>query len=64
MVHIESINTNGFLDYKDLSARWKRPVNTLRIWVMEKRLIPSFKAGTCVLFKESYIQEIEAKGRV
>lgn len=53
-----------FLTYKELAERWKRPVNTLRIWVMEKRLKPSFKAGSCVLFTESYIREIEAKGRV
>lgn len=56
--------TNEFLTYKELAKRWKRPVGTLRAWVMEKRLKPSFKAGSCVLFTESYIREVEAKGQV
>lgn len=53
-----------FLTYKDVAERWKRPIGTLRTWVMEGRLKPSFKAGNRVLFKESYINEIEAKGWV
>ena len=49
------------LSYKDLSERWQIPVNTLRIWVMEKRLKP-LKLVRAVRFHESYIQELEAKG--
>lgn len=26
------------LSYKDLSARWQIPINTLRVWVMQGRL--------------------------
>jgi excisionase family DNA binding protein len=51
-----------WLSYKDLSERLQIPVNTLRIWVMEKKLIP-VKFGRLVRFSESYIQELEAKGR-
>lgn len=50
-----------WLSYKDLSERLQIPVNTLRIWVMEKKLIP-VKFGRLVRFSESYIQELEAKG--
>jgi hypothetical protein len=49
------------LSYKDLSERWQIPVNTLRIWVMEKRLKP-LKLVRAVRFPESYIQELETKG--
>lgn len=50
-----------FLTYKDLSERWKVPINTLRIWVMEKKLKP-IKLGRLVRFQESYIIEIETRG--
>ena len=49
------------MSYKDLSVRWQIPINTLRVWVMEKRLKPT-KFGRLVRFKESYISEIESKG--
>ncbi len=48
------------LSYKDLSERWQVPINTLRIWVMEKKLKP-IKLGRLVRFDESYIIEIETK---
>ncbi len=50
-----------FLTYKDLSERWKIPVNTLMIWVMEKKLKP-LKLNRLVRFPESYIIEIETRG--
>jgi hypothetical protein len=50
-----------YLTYKDVSRKWQIPINTLRIWVMEKRLQPT-KFGRLVRFKESYILEIESKG--
>jgi excisionase family DNA binding protein len=53
--------SNTLLSYKDVSRRWQIPVNTLRIWVMEKRL-KATKLGRLVRFKESYISEIETKG--
>jgi hypothetical protein len=49
------------LSYKDLSARWQIPINTLRIWVMEKKLKP-LKLVRAVRFHESYILELEEKG--
>ena len=49
------------LSYKDLSVRWQKPVNSLRIWVMEGKLKP-LKLGRLVRFRESYIVELEAKG--
>ena len=49
------------LTYKDLSERWQIPVNTLRIWVMQKRLNPK-KLGRHVRFSPAYIREIEEKG--
>lgn len=49
------------LSYKDLAARWQVPINTLRIWVMERRLKP-VKLGRLVRFLENYIAELEAKG--
>jgi hypothetical protein len=49
------------LSYKDLSARWQKPINSLRIWVMEGKLKP-LKLGRSVRFKESYISELEVKG--
>lgn len=49
------------LSYKDLSARWQVPVNTLRVWVMEKKLKP-LKLGRAVRFHESYVLELETKG--
>jgi len=52
---------NKFLTYKDLSERLNIPVGTLRIWVMEKKLIP-VKFGRLVRFPESYVSELEQKG--
>jgi hypothetical protein len=49
------------LSYKDLSARWQIPVNTLRIWVMEKKLKP-VKLGRLVRFSEPYVMKKEAEG--
>lgn len=49
------------LSYKDLSARWQIPINTLRVWVMQGRL-KVIKLGRLVRFLESYILTIEAKG--
>jgi hypothetical protein len=49
------------LSYKDLSIRWQIPINTLRIWVMEKRLMP-IKLGRLVRFSESYVMKKEAEG--
>ncbi len=49
------------LTYKDLAERWQLPVNTLRNWVMKKKLIP-VKFGRLVRFPESYILELEQKG--
>lgn len=49
------------LSYKDLSERWQIPINTLRIWVMEKKLKP-IKFGRLVRFNEAYILEIERDG--
>jgi hypothetical protein len=49
------------LSYKDLSERWQIPVNTLRIWVMEKKLKP-LKLVRAVRFHEAYIRELELKG--
>jgi excisionase family DNA binding protein len=49
------------LSYKDLSERWQVPLNTLRMWVMEKKLKP-IKLGRLVRFAESYVVEIEKKG--
>jgi len=49
------------LTYEDLAQRWKLPVNTLRNWVMKKKLKP-VKIGRLVRFSESYIIDIEKKG--
>lgn len=49
------------LSYKDLSARWQIPINTLRVWVMRGKL-KVIKLGRLVRFLESYIIEIEQKG--
>lgn len=57
-----------YFNYKELSERWKRPIGTLRLMVMQKRLIPSLKIGKGkngrVLFSDSYIRELEAKKQV
>ena len=52
-----------FLTYIDLSERWKVPINTLRMWVMEGKLKP-IKLGRLVRFLESYIIQIETTGLV
>jgi len=49
------------LAYKDVAERWQLPVNTLRIWVMKKKLTP-VKMGRLVRFPVSYIIELEQKG--
>ena len=50
-----------FLGYSDLSKRWKVPVQTLRIWVMDGKL-KGVKLGRHVRFAFSYIVSIEQKG--
>ena len=52
---------NKLLTYKDLSARWQKPVSTLRALVMQKKLKP-IKLGRDVRFSEQYIEEIETRG--
>jgi hypothetical protein len=49
------------LSYKDLSARWQIPIQTLRIWVMAKKLKP-LKLCRQVRFPLSYIRAIEEAG--
>jgi len=49
------------LSYKDLSERWQIPINTLRIWVMKRRLKP-IKLGRLVRFSETQILEKEKDG--
>jgi len=49
------------LTYKDLAERWQLPVNTLRNWVMKKKLKP-LKLWRLVRFSESYVIELEQKG--
>ncbi len=51
------------LSYKDLSTRWQIPLNTLRVWVMEKKL-KTIKLGKLVRFSQSYIEEIENRGEI
>ena len=53
--------SSKLLTYKDVSDRWQLPVNTLRNWVMKKKLVP-VKFGRLVRFPESYILELEKKG--
>jgi excisionase family DNA binding protein len=53
--------SNRLLTYRDVSERWQLPLNTLRNWVMKKKLIP-VKFGRLVRFPESYIVELERKG--
>ena len=59
----EKIDKMGMrlLSYEDVSIRWQIPINTLRYWVMKKKLRP-IKLGTLVRFPLSYIEEIEKKG--
>ncbi len=52
---------NKLLTYKDLSERWQKPVSTLRVLVMKKKIMP-IKLGRDVRFAMQYIEEIEAKG--
>ncbi|MFZ5908293.1 MAG: helix-turn-helix domain-containing protein [Nitrospirota bacterium] len=54
---------SAFLTYEELSERWKIAVNTLRQWVMEKKLVP-LKFGNRVRFPMEYILEIESKGGI
>jgi excisionase family DNA binding protein len=51
--------SDRMLTYEDLSDRWQVSVQTLREWVMKKKLKP-VKLGRLVRFPESYIREIEA----
>jgi len=53
--------TEKLLTYDDLAERWQLPVNTLRNWVMKKKLIP-VKIGRLLRFREAYILELEEKG--
>lgn len=53
--------SDKLLTYKDVSARWQKPVSTLRVLVMQKKLKP-IKLGRDVRFSLKYIEEIEAKG--
>jgi hypothetical protein len=53
--------TEKLLTYRDVSARWQKPVSTLRALVMKKKLIP-IKLGRDVRFSVKYIEDIEAKG--
>ncbi len=50
-----------WLSYKDLSDRWRVPVQTLRIWVMMRKL-RAVKLGRHVRFALSYIISIEEAG--
>lgn len=50
-----------FLNYKELSERWSIPIQTLRIWVMCKKLRP-IKLSRHVRFKKSYIEKLEQEG--
>lgn len=49
------------LTYRDLADRWQKPINSLRILVMQKKLKP-IKLGRDVRFAIAYIEEIEKKG--
>ncbi len=55
------MRTEKLLTYKDLSVRWQKPVGSLRILVMKKKLKP-IKIGRDVRFDEAYIEEIEKRG--
>jgi hypothetical protein len=49
------------LTYGDLSGRWKVPIQTLRIWVMQRKL-KTVKLGRHVRFMLSYIIALEQEG--
>jgi hypothetical protein len=49
------------LTYGDLSVRWKVPIQTLRIWVMHRKL-KAVKLGRHVRFMLSYIIALEKEG--
>lgn len=53
----------ALLTYKELSDRWKIPINTLRIWVMQGKLKP-IKFSRLVRFSEAYISELETQGGI
>lgn len=57
------MESEKLLTYQELSDRWKIKLNTLRNWVMTRRLKP-IKLGASVRFAESYIRELESKGGV
>lgn len=50
---------NKLLTYEDLALRWQLPLNTLRNWVMKKKLAPVKLGGRLVRFSEDYISELE-----
>ena len=52
-----------WLSYRDLSARWKIPVHTLRVWVMQGKL-KALKLGRHVRFSLDYIVCLETAGRL
>jgi len=49
------------LTYKDVADRWQLPLNTLRNWVMKRKLVP-LKFGRLVRFSEEYIKKVEDSG--
>ncbi len=50
-----------WLSYRDLSVRWKIPVQTLRAWVMRGKL-KTVKLGRHVRFSLTYITSLEEAG--
>lgn len=57
------MESEKLLTYQELADRWKIKLNTLRNWVMCKKLKP-IKLGASVRFSESYIRDLESKGGV
>jgi len=53
--------TEKLIDYKQLSERTGRPIGTLRTWKMQGR-IKGVKFGSCVMFPESYVEELLKNG--
>jgi predicted site-specific integrase-resolvase len=54
-------NSNDMLTYRELSDRWKIPVSTLRVYVMQGSLTP-IKIRRHVRFPLDYIKKIETEG--
>lgn len=53
-----------YLTYEEVAERWRLKVQTVRMFVMEKRLVPSLVIGRSVRFLESYIKQKEAGGKI